>query len=178
MRPLLLVLLTCVAAGSANAALLFEDRHAVADGEETVYRFEAKSVSSASMVEQSKAIKSALVWAGQFYGVSGLTVAIAQERAMPVHHWLIAFTVPGHSKTGTYYSVVLPDGSVVEPKISRQGLTATANPMDVTKGTELEAPVKGPEIHGEIEFDFGWGKGLRCYGPYVPGPLWYGPAGH
>ena len=35
-HALLLVLLTCVAAGSGNAALLFEDRHTVADGEETV----------------------------------------------------------------------------------------------------------------------------------------------
>ena len=91
---------------------------------------------------------------------------------MPIHYWLIAFAAPGQSKGGTYYSIVLPDGAVVEPKVSRQGLTASANSIDVTKDTELTAPAKGLEIHGEVIFEYGWGKGLRCNGPYAPGPLW------
>ena len=94
---------------------------------------------------------------------------------MPIHFWLIAFTAPGQSKGGTYYSIVLPDGAVIEPKVSRQNLTATANPIDVTKDTELKAPIKGLEVHGEIIFEYGWGKGLRCYGPYAPSPLWDAP---
>jgi hypothetical protein len=64
---------------------------------------------------------------------------------------------------------------VVEPKIPRQSLTASANPVDVTKDTELKAPVKGLEVRGEIIFTHGFGKGLRCYGPYVPSPVWDGP---
>lgn len=161
--------------GTADAALLFQDRHAAANGEETIYRFEANAGSTTSPVEQSKAIKVATVWAAQYYGMGNLTVANAQERSMPIHFWLIAFTVPAQSKGGTYYSIVLPDGSVVEPKVSRQSLTASANPVDVTKDTELTAPVKGLEVHGEIIFTYGFGKGLRCYGPYVPSPAWDGP---
>jgi hypothetical protein len=160
-----------VAASHANAALLFQDRHADVNGEETTYRFEAKAASTASPLEQSKVVKVATVWATQYYGIGNLTVANTQERSMPIHYWLIAFTAPGRSKGGTYYSIVLPDGAVVEPEVSRQSLTASANPIDVTKDTELTAPVKGLEIHGEVIFEYGWGKGLGCYGPYAQSPL-------
>jgi len=161
-----------LAASDASAALLFQDRHSGANGEETIYRFEANAASTASPIEQSKALKVATAWAAQYYGIGNLTVASAQERSMPIHFWLIAFTAPGQSKGGTYYSIVLPDGAVVEPTVSRQNLTASANPIDVTKETELKAPVKGLEVHGEIIFTYGVGKGLRCYGPYVPNPAW------
>ena len=154
-----------------GAALLFQDHHAGVNGEETTYRFEAKAASTASPIEQSKVVKIATVWAAQYYGIGNLTVANTQERSMPIHYWLIAFTAPGRSKGGTYYSIVLPDGAVVEPKVSRQSLTASANPIDVTKDTELTAPVKGLEIHGEVIFEYGWGKGLGWYGPYAPSPL-------
>ncbi len=164
--------ITLVAASDAGAALLFQDRHAGANGEETIYRFEAKAASTASAIEQAKAIKVATAWAAQYYGISNLTIANAQERSMPFHFWLIAFAAPGQSKGGTYYSVVLADGAVVEPKVSRQNLTASANPIDVTKDTELQAPVKSLEIHGEVIFEYGWGKGLRNYGPYAPNPAW------
>jgi hypothetical protein len=168
-------LVALLALSNASAALLFQDHHAAANGEETIYRFEASAASATSPIEQPKVVKAATVWATQYYGIGNLTVANAQERSMPIHFWLIAFTVPGQSKSDTYYSIVLPDGSVVEPKVSRQGLTASANPVDVTKDTELKAPVKGLEVHGEIIFTYGLGKGLRCYGPYVPSPVWDGP---
>jgi hypothetical protein len=167
-----------IAVSNASATLLFQDRHAGVNGEETIYRFEANAASTASPIEQSKAVKVATVWAAQYYGIGNLRVANTQERSMPIHYWLIAFTAPGQSKGGTYYSIVLPDGAVVEPKVSRQSLTASANPIDVTKDTELTAPVKGLEVHAEIIFTYGWGKGLRCYGPYapyVPGSGWDGP---
>jgi hypothetical protein len=164
-------LLTLLAASDGSAALLFQDRHTGANGEETVYRFEASAASAASPIEQTKAVKVATGWAAQYYGISKLTVANAQERSMPIHYWLIAFTAPGQSKGGTYYSIVLPDGAVVEPKVSRQNLTATANPVDITKDTELTAPVKGLEVHGEMVWTYGFGKGLRCYGPYRPDPF-------
>jgi hypothetical protein len=175
-RPLLAVCLltlpALLAVTSANAALLFQDRHEGANGEETLYRFEAKAASTASPIEQAKAVKVATAWATQYYGIGNLTVANAQERSMPFHFWLIAFAAPGQSKGGTYYSIVLADGAVVEPKVSRQNLTASANPIDVTKDTELQAPIKGLEIHGEVIFEYGWGKGLRNYGPYAPNPAW------
>jgi hypothetical protein len=164
-----------LAASDASAALLFLDRHAGANGEETIYRFEAKAASADSPIEQSKAVKVATVWAAQYYGIGNLTVANTQERSMPIHYWLIAFTAPGQSKGGAYYSIVLPDGAVVKPEVSRQNLTASANPVDLTKDTELKAPIKGLEVHGEIIFEYGWGKGLRCYGPYAPSPLWDAP---
>ena len=165
-----------LAASNANAALLFQDRHAGANGEETVYRFEANAISTTPPIEQSKAVKVAAVWAAQYYGFGNLTVANAQERSTPFHFWLIAFNAPRQSRSGTYYSIVLPDGSVVEPRVSRQNLTASANPIDVTKDTELRAPVKNLEVHGEIVFTYGFGKGLRSCGPYVPSPFWEGLA--
>ena len=161
-----------LAGSGADAALLFQDRHASANGDETVYRFEASAISAASMVEQSKAVKVATTWAIQYYGIGNLKLATAQERAMPFHFWLIAFSVPAQSKSATYYSIVLPDGSVVEPKIFRQNLTAIANPGDFTKDAELKAPVKNLEVHGEIVFTYGFGKGLRSCGPYVHNPCW------
>jgi hypothetical protein len=165
-------LVAVIAVSNSSATLLFQDRHAGVNGEETIYRFEAKAASTASPIEQSKAVKVATAWAAQYYGIGKLTIANAQERSMPFRFWLIALTAPGQSKGGTYYSIVLPDGAVVDPKVSRKGLTASANPIDVTKDTELTAPVKGLEVHGEVIFEYGWGKGLRCNGPYAPGPLW------
>jgi hypothetical protein len=163
--------LALLVASHANAALLFQDLYAGVNGEETIYRFEAKAASAASPIDQSKAVKVAAVWAAQYYGIGNLTVANTQERSMPIHYWLIAFAAPGQLKGGTYYSIVLPGGAVVEPKVSRQSLTASANPIDVTKDTELTAPVKALEIHGEVIFEYGWGKGLGCYGPYAPSLL-------
>ena len=171
-----LTFVALLAINDVQAALLFEDRHAGGNGEETVYRFEAGAASASSPIEQSKAVKVATVWAAQYYGISSLTVANAQERSMPIHHWLITFNATGQSKGGTYYSIVLPNGAAVEPKVSRQSFTASVGPVDVTKDIELTAPVKGLEIHGEIVFEYGWGKGLRCYGPYAPNAGWYLPA--
>lgn len=169
-----LVLVALLAINNVHAALLFQDHHAGANGEETIYRFEASAPSASSMVEQSKAVKVATVWAAQYYGIGNLRIANAQERSIPIHYWLIAFTAPGQSNT--YYSIVLPNGSVVEPRVSRQNFIASANPIDVTKDAEMMAPVKGLEIHGEIVFEYGWGKGLRYYGPYAPNPGWYLPS--
>jgi hypothetical protein len=168
--------LALLVVGDASAGLLFQDRHAGVTGEETIYRFEAKAASTTSPIEQAKAVKVAAAWAAQYYGIGKLAVTNVQERSMPMHFWLIAFEAPGQSKGGTYYSIVLPDGVVVEPTVSRQNLTATAGPIDVTKDTELKAPIKGLEVHGEIIFEYGWGKGLRCNGPYAPGPVWDAPA--
>src|ERR1700751_777125 len=113
-----------IAVSNASATLLFQDRHAGANGEETIYRFEAKAASAASPIEQAKAVKVATAWAAQYYGIGNLTIANAQERSMPFHFWLIAFAAPGQSKGGTYYSIVLADGAVVDPKVSRQKGTA------------------------------------------------------
>jgi|GEM_PF-4590364 len=167
---LLLASVALLVAGNLHAALLFQDRHVGSNGEETVYRFEANAVSTTSPIEQGKAVKMATVWAAQYYSIGKLMLANAQERSMPIHYWLIAFTAPGQTKGGTYYSIVLPDGTLVEPKVSRQNLTATANPIDVTKDTELTAPVKGLEVHGEMVWTYGFGKGLR-YAPYRPDPF-------
>jgi hypothetical protein len=159
------ILAAFIVASTVDGALLFEDRHAGANGEETIYRFEAGAASANSMIEQSKAVKVATVWAARYYGVGNLAVANAQERPMPIHYWLIAFTASGHLKGGTYYSIVLPNGSVVEPNVSRQNFTASPNLVDVTKDTELQAPVKNLEVHGELIFTYGFGKGLRSCGP-------------
>ena len=118
-----------------------------------------------------------MTWATHYYGLGNVAVANAQERMMPTHFWLVALTVPERGKNEIYYAVVLPNGSLVEPQVSRQNLRAGANPIDVTRDSELEAPVKGSEIHGEIEFQYGWGKGVRYCGPFVPGAIWEGPAG-
>lgn len=170
-----LVFVALFAINNVHAALLFQDRHAGANGEETIYRFEASAISAASMVEQSTAVKVATAWATQYYGIGNLKLRSAQERAMPFHFWLIVFSAP-QSKSAAFYSIVLPDGSVVEPKIFRQNLTAGANPGGFTGETELKAPVKNLEVHGEIVFTYGFGKGLRSCGPYLPGHFWDGLA--
>ena len=81
-------LVALLAASDASAALLFQDRHAGANGEETIYRFEANAASTASPIEQAKAVKVATGWAAQYYGIGNLIVANGQERSMPIHFWL------------------------------------------------------------------------------------------
>ena len=46
-----------IAVSNASATLLFQDRHAGVNGEETIYRFEAKAASTASPIEQSRRSK-------------------------------------------------------------------------------------------------------------------------
>jgi hypothetical protein len=177
MRWLLAVLATFVIVSPARATLLFQDRHVDLSGQETVYRFEATVAPTASMVNQEKALQTAISWATPYYGLRVPGIAEIQQRSMPMHFWLVALTVPGHGKNETFYAVVLPGGAVLEPKITRRAtLTATASAPDFSKDAELQTPGKGLEIHGDVEFDYGWGKGLRGYGPFVPNPLWAGPA--
>jgi len=177
MRWLLAFLATLIIVSPAGAALLFQDRHVDPSGQETVYRFEATVVPGASMVNQEKALKTAISWATPYYGLRVPGFTEIQQRSMPVHFWLVALTVPGRGKNETFYAVVLPSGAVVEPQVIRRpALSATASVPDFSKDTELQAPEKRLEIHGEMEFDYSWGKGLRGYGSFVPDPLWAGPA--
>jgi hypothetical protein len=176
MRWLLAVLATFVTVSAASAALLFQDRHVDASGQETVYRFEATVAPAASTVNQEQALKTAISWATPYYGLRTPGFAEIQQRSMPTHFWLVALTIPDRGKNETFFAVVLPSGAVLEPKVTRRpALTATASASDSSKDTELQAPEKGLEIHGEMEFDYSWGKGLRPYGPFVPNPLWAGP---
>lgn len=161
----------------ADAALLFQDRHTGANGAQTVYRFEADTAPAVSMIEQSRARKEAVVWATRYYAISGLAIANVQERMMPTHFWLIALSASKQGNSETYYAIVLPNGSVVEPTVSHRATTTPkTDEIDVTKDTELKAPTRGLEVHGEIDFLYGWGKGLRSNGPYARSPLWDSPA--
>jgi hypothetical protein len=177
MRWLLAVLAAFVIVSPASAALLFQDRHIDANGQETVYRFEATVAPAASTVNQEEALKTAISWATPYYGLRTPGFAEIQQRSMPTHFWLVALTVPGRGKNEIFYAIVLPSGTVLEPKVTRRpALAATASAPDFSKDTELQAPPgKSLEIHGEMEFDYSWGKGLRPYGPFVPSPLWAGP---
>jgi hypothetical protein len=87
-----LALMALFALSNADAALLFQDRHTGANGEQVVYRFEANVQPAVAAIEQSKAVKAATTWATQYYGLRSMTVANAQERMMPTHFWLVALT--------------------------------------------------------------------------------------
>jgi len=161
---------------TVDAALLFQDRHVDATGQQTTYSFEANSGPIASTINESMAAKAALSWARGFYRVPGLSVVNIQERTMPAHYWLVALNLVGGEKSASYYAIILPNGSVLEPKVWHENVVSKGIQPDVTKDTELIGPEEKLEIHGEMMFFQSWGKGPRNYGPYVPSPLWGGPA--
>jgi hypothetical protein len=171
MRWLVWVFAMLLTTRAANAALVFQDRHTDARGVEITYSFESNSQETGSQVDRTKAGKIAASWATQYYKIQPPLVVDAQARTMPIHFWLIQLLVPVGGKPETFYAVVLPSGSIVEPRADRKPV-ATATLVDrdsyrVSFDPTLAAPEKKLEIHGEISFTYGFGKGSGCGYPYV-----------
>jgi hypothetical protein len=78
------------------------------------YIFEADQKDVEATVSQDEAMELATDWAVSFYEDDSLEVADIESRNNPLRFWLVTFKKPGTDET--FYAVVLPDGTIVEPQ--------------------------------------------------------------
>jgi hypothetical protein len=97
---------------------------------------------------------------------------------MPIRFWLIQLSAPIAGKRETFYAVVLPNGSIVEPTARRSVATVALIDRDPIIPFVDPAATAAPnnlEIHGEISFTYGFEKGSGCANRYL-NPAWDSPA--
>ncbi len=107
LRILLLLLMSSI---SAEAAELLRVEH-----EDKDYLFEADVSEIPATINQEQATQKAIAWAIRFYDDLFLQAERIEFMVKPTRHWLIGFR---RSKgKGAIYAIVLPDGTIVQPRI-------------------------------------------------------------
>src|SRR5262249_33020941 len=95
---------------SAKADVLFRDEN---QGHGNIFESDRKD--AAATVSRDDIIESASKWAAGFYDDDFLEVADVESRMNPIRFWLV--TLKNAVTDETFYAVVLPDGTMVEPLI-------------------------------------------------------------
>ena len=113
------VILTLFLAVPAISVELFRYRYNGEDGAEYEVVFETDEQSVGKTVDKEKAEEIAMAWMQVFYGEQLGTIESQELKTKPVPHWLFRLTVDEPVKR-TYFVVLLPDGTVVEPKVARR----------------------------------------------------------
>jgi hypothetical protein len=148
----------------ANGELLFRDQHSTSDNSQIVYSFESKVQNPKTKVEKMAASAVGLAWALRFYEIQDATIVSTELKTDPMQYWLVRLNGSTHGRRELFYAAVLPDGSIVTPTVTRPGRTDESY-VDLSSSTIV--PKAPPlEIHGEIDFTFGVGKGYGRAGEY------------
>jgi hypothetical protein len=100
---------------------LFRYRGAAKDGGTLEYVFEAGEQNSPNAVTKEKAAEIAADFMTTFYHVQVGALETQEFRTTPVPFWLISFsdTIKGPMRQ-MYFVVLLPDGTVVEPRVEKR----------------------------------------------------------
>jgi hypothetical protein len=69
---------------------------------------------SPAIIEEDQAVVIATQWAMRFYDDAFLDIKNCEFRVAPIRFWLVTFTRLESKKK--VYAVVLPDGTIVEPR--------------------------------------------------------------
>jgi hypothetical protein len=160
--PLRCVLVIVALLGSraeTKATDLFVDRQFQPDGSEVDRVFQADAIESVKTIDENHAGKLATDWVARYYRVADVRILTSTLKVAPVRFWIIRTVgkVSGHRDL--FYSVVLANGEVIEPKlVHRQADVAQL-------GDTLEKSAPKLEIHGEMDFEFSTGKGSGFYRP-------------
>jgi hypothetical protein len=100
---------------------LFRYRGAAKDGGTLEYVFEAGEQNSPDAVTKDKAADIAADFMTTFYHVQVGTLESQEFRETPAPFWLICFSDPVKGPLyKIFFVVLLPDGTVVEPRVARQ----------------------------------------------------------
>ena len=100
---------------------LFRYRGAAKDGGTLEYVFEAGEQNAPNAVTKEKAAEIAADFMTTFYHVQVGALETQEFRTTPVPFWLISFsdTIKGPMRQ-MYFVVLLPDGTVVEPRVEKR----------------------------------------------------------
>ena len=118
-QTLATVLIALMLAVSAKSVELFRYRYQNRYGGESKAVFETDEQSVGKTVEKEKAEEIAMDWMQVFYGEQVGTIESQDLKTTPIPHWLFRLTVDEPVKR-TYFVVLLPDGTVVEPRVARR----------------------------------------------------------
>jgi hypothetical protein len=121
MRCYFTILITLLLLVPAMSVELFRYRGAANDGGTLEYFFEAGEQNSPNAVTKEKAAEIAADFMTTFYHVQVGVLETQEFRTTPVPFWLICFsdTVKGPIKN-MFFVVLLPDGTVVEPRVEKR----------------------------------------------------------
>jgi hypothetical protein len=118
-QTLAAVLIVLMLGVSAKSVELFRYRYQDRDGAEYKAVFETDEQSVGKTVDKEKAEQIAMDWMQFFYGEQIGTIESQELKTTPVPHWLFRLMIDEPVKR-TYFVVLLPDGTVVEPKVARR----------------------------------------------------------
>jgi hypothetical protein len=100
---------------------LFRYRGAAKDGGTLEYVFDAGEQNSPNAVTKEKAAEIAADFMATFYHVQVGALETQEFRTTPVPFWLVCFSDPTKGPLRQmFYVVLLPDGTVVEPQVSKR----------------------------------------------------------
>jgi hypothetical protein len=121
MRYLTTILITLLLGVPAMSVELFRYRGAAKDGGTLEYVFEAGEQNSPNAVTKEKAAEIAADFMTTFYHVPIGALETQELRTGPVPFWLVCFsdTIKGPLRQ-MFYVVLLPDGTVVVPKVAKR----------------------------------------------------------
>src|SRR5580693_7021252 len=121
MRYLATGLVTLLLSLPALSVELFQYRCAAKDGGTLEYVFEAGEQNSPDAVTKQKAAEIAADFMTTFHHVQVGALETQEFRTTPVPFWLVCFsdTVKGPIKN-MFFVVLLPDGTVVEPRVAKR----------------------------------------------------------
>ena len=117
-QTLATVLIALILAVSAKSVELFQYPYQDRDGTEYEAVFETDELSVGKAVDKEKAKEIAMDWTQVFYGEQVGTIESQELKTAPVSHWLFRLTVDDPVER-TYFVVLLPDGTVVVPRVAR-----------------------------------------------------------
>jgi hypothetical protein len=121
MQCLVALLLTLMLAISAKSVELFRYRGAAKDGGTLEYVFETDGVDVPKTVSEEKVAEIAADFMTTFYHVQIGTLETQEFRTQPVPFWLVCFSDATKGPLRQmYFVVVLPNGTVVEPSVSKR----------------------------------------------------------
>ena len=121
MRYLATILIALLLSVPAMSAELFRYRGAAKDGGTLEYVFEAGERNSPNAITKEKTAEIAADFMTTFYHVQVGALETQEFRTTPVPFWLVFFsdTVKGPIKN-MFFVVLLPDGTVVEPRVEKR----------------------------------------------------------
>jgi hypothetical protein len=121
MRYLATILIILFPAAPAISVELFRYRGAAKDGGTLEYVFEGGEQNSPNAITKEKAAEIAADFMTNFYHVQVGALETQEFRTAPVPFWLVCFSdaFKGSIKN-LFFVVLLPDGTVVVPKVEKQ----------------------------------------------------------
>src|SRR5450432_870201 len=115
------LLITLLLAAPAMGVELFRYRGAARDGGTLEYVFETDEKDLPKTVAKEKVAEIAADFMTVFYHIQIGALETQEFRTTPVPFWLVSFSeaIQGPAKQ-TYFVVILPNGTVVEPSVSKR----------------------------------------------------------